>query len=191
MVEKIILIIVILIIALYFVPSYSSTKKLHVGDIAPDFSLIDEIGNVHTLSGLHGHKVALYFYPKDSTPGCTKEACNIRDNFAQLKNLDITIFGLSSGTPKGKQQFKKEHNLPFPLLTANDNILRAYGTKGGLFSLYLPKRETFLINEQGIIVAIITNVNVNEHAQQIIDGFAQAEASAQRSSIDSDNHEHN
>lgn len=190
MVEKIILILVILVIALYFVPSFSTTKKLNVGDSAPDFTLIDEIGNVHSLSALQGHKVALYFYPKDSTPGCTKEACNIRDNFARLKNLDITIFGLSSGTPKGKQQFKKEHNLPFPLLTANENTLRAYGTKGGLFSFYLPKRETFLINEQGVIVGIITNVNVNEHAQQIIDAFAHAEESAQRSSIDSNNHAH-
>jgi len=190
MVEKIILIIVILIIAIYCIPSYCSSKKLNIGDNAPDFALIDETGNVHTLSALQGHKVALYFYPKDSTPGCTKEACNIRDNFARLKNLDITVFGLSNGTPKSKQQFKKEHNLPFPLLTANENILRAYGTQGGLFNLYLPKRQTFLINEQGVIVAIIINVNVNEHAQQIIDEFAQAKEPAQPVNTNSNNHEH-
>lgn len=191
MVEKIIIALVILLLIAYFVPSYGANKKLQVGDSAPDFALVDEIGNVHTLSGLHGRRVALYFYPKDNTPGCTKEACNIRDNFAQLHNLGITVFGISSGTPKSKQQFKKQHNLPFSLLTANENTLRAYGTQGGLFTLYMPKRETFLINEQGIIVAIITDVNVNDHAQQIINEFAQTEAITQSASTDSDNHAHN
>jgi peroxiredoxin Q/BCP len=190
MVEKIIILLVVLILITYFASSRCSSKKLHVGDSAPDFALVDEIGNVHTLSGLHGHKVALYFYPKDNTPGCTKEACNLRDNEAQLKNLDITIFGLSGGSPKSKQQFKKQHNLPFPLLTANENILQAYGTQGGIFTLYMPKRETFLINEQGTIVAIITHVNVNDHAQQIIDEFAQSEKPTQSSDTASDNHAH-
>ncbi len=189
MVGKIIIALVLLLLTAYFIFSRSSTRKLKVGDNAPDFALIDETGNVHTLSGLQGHKVALYFYPKDSTPGCTKQACNIRDNFARLKNLDITIFGLSGGTPKDKQQFKKEHNLPFALLTANENTFKVYGTEGGLFSLYMPKRETFLINEQGVIVAIITNVNVNEHAQQIIDEFAQAEQPTQPSGTNSNNAE--
>jgi len=191
MVEKIIIILVILVLVIlvaYFIPSYGSSKKLHVGDSAPDFALIDETGNVHTLAELHGHKVALYFYPKDNTPGCTKETCNLRDNFAQLKNLDITIFGISGGSPKSKQQFKKQHNVPFPLLTANENTLRAYGTQGGLFNLYLPKRETFLINEQGIIVAIITHVNVNDHAQQIIDEFARIKDTMPPVNTDSNNH---
>ena len=190
MVEKIIIALVVLLLVAYFVPSYCSGKKLQVGDSAPDFALVDETGNVHTLSELHGHKVALYFYPKDNTPGCTKEACNLRDNVAQLKNLDITIIGISNGSPKSKQQFKKQHNLPFPLLTANENTLRAYGTQGGLFNLYLPKRETFLINEQGIIVAIITHVNVNDHAQQIVDEFAQAQET-RSANTDSNNHAHN
>jgi len=176
--EKIIIVLFLLLLAC-FIPSRCASKKLNVGDTAPDFTLIDETGNIHTLSRLQGHKVALYFYPKDNTPGCTKQACNLRDNFAQLKDLDIAIFGLSNGTPKSKHQFKKEHKLPFPLLTANENTLQTYGTQGGLFNLYMPKRETFLINEQGIIVAIITDVQVADHAQQIINGFAQAQKPTQ------------
>ena len=85
MVEKIIIALVVLLLVAYFVPSYCSGKKLQVGDSAPDFALVDETGNVHTLSELHGHKVALYFYPKDNTPGCTKEACNLRDNVHNSK----------------------------------------------------------------------------------------------------------
>lgn len=174
MVEKIVIILVILVLCSYFASSYcSSSKKIKVGDIAPDFSLIDEIGNVHRLSGLRGHKVALYFYPKDNTPGCTKQACNIRDNVTQLKEAGITIFGISSGSPKSKQQFKKQYDLPFHLLTAQESTLQAYGAQGSLFTLYLPKRKTFLINKEGIIVAIITHVDVNNHVQQIIDEFAQ------------------
>jgi peroxiredoxin Q/BCP len=176
MIEKIIIMLVILLLMAYGISKYfGSNETLKIGDPAPDFGLIDETGNVHTLSENFGRKIVLFFYPKDNTPGCTKEACNLRDNFADLKNLGITIFGISGGTPKSKQQFKKEQNLPFPLLTANENTLHAYGAQGSFFSLYMPKRETFLINEQGIIVGIITDVNVNNHAQQIIDAFAQAE----------------
>jgi thioredoxin-dependent peroxiredoxin len=168
-------IILIVIFAAYYLSSRTTNKQLHIGDPAPDLALIDETGNVHTLSELQGRKIALFFYPKDNTPGCTKEVCNIRDNFAQLKNIGITILGVSGGTPKDKQQFKKQNNLPFPLLTANENTVNAYGAQGGIFNLYMPKRETFLINEQGIIVNIITDVNVNDHAQQILDAFAQIE----------------
>jgi peroxiredoxin Q/BCP len=173
MIEKIAIIAVVVLMCIgFFISSRaSSAKKLTVGDSAPDFALIDEIGNVHTLSRLQGHKVALYFYPKDSTPGCTKEACNIRDNFQELIDNGITVFGISSGSPKSKQQFKKEHNLPFPLLTANKSTLEAYNAQGSLFTLYIPKRKTFLINEKGIIVAIISNVIVQDHAQQILAGF--------------------
>lgn len=191
MLEKIVIVLVVLLLLTCFVPTHCTSKKLKIGDNAPDFALIDETGNVHSLSALQGRKVALYFYPKDNTPGCTKEACNIRDNFTRLKELGITIFGISSGTPKSKQQFKKEHHLPFPLLTANENTLREYGTQGGFFNLYMPKRETFLINEQGIIVAIIRDVQVTDHAQQIIDGFAQPPKPTQHADTSSDNHEQN
>ncbi|HRN77801.1 MAG TPA: peroxiredoxin [Candidatus Dependentiae bacterium] len=141
-------------------------KKIKIHDAAPDFSLLDSEGNVHTLSALRGKKVALYFYPKDSSPYCTKQACNLRDNFATLKKEGITILGISSGSTKSKQKFKTKYQLPFPLLQADKKTLRAYGVHG-----FLTKRKTFLIDGNGTIVDIITKVDVNNHTQQIINGF--------------------
>jgi thioredoxin-dependent peroxiredoxin len=148
------------------------TKSPKVGDIAPDFELIDQNGNTVKLSDLKGQKVALYFYPKDNTPGCTQEACSLRDGFEALKEAGIVILGLSKGSIKSKQNFIKKQHLNFPLLIATQNILDAYGVSTGLLRLYLPKRYTFLVDENGIIVAIIKNVDTKNHAQQIIDAFA-------------------
>src|SRR4051812_4172437 len=103
------------------------TNHLHVGDPAPDFSLKDEDGIIYTLSKLRGKKVALYFYPMDNTPGCTKQACGIRDNYDLLKKDDILIFGLSTGSQKSHASFKKKYNLPFPLLSADKATIKAYG----------------------------------------------------------------
>jgi thioredoxin-dependent peroxiredoxin len=149
-----------------------STKSLTVGDIAPDFELIDQNGNTVKLSDLKGKKIALYFYPKDNTPGCTQQACSLRDRFEALKEAGIVILGLSKGSIKSKQNFIKKQHLNFPLLIATQDILDAYGVSTGLLRLYLPKRYTFLVDENGIIVAIIKNVDTKNHAQQIIDAFA-------------------
>lgn len=142
-------------------------KKLTVGDAAPDFTLIDEAGKMVTLSKLKGTKVALYFYPKNNTPGCTAQACSIRDSFKELKHLNIALFGISHDSPKSHQAFKEKHNLPFPLLSAHKKVLCAYGVNGLLFTT----RRTFLINEKGYIHAIIKKIDVAHHAQQIIDAF--------------------
>ncbi len=146
-------------------------NQLKIGDRAPDFSLMDKDGIAHTLSALQGKKVALYFYPKDETPGCTQQACNIRDNFTSLADKGIVVLGMSKGSKKDKAHFTEKHHLPFTLLSATDDILKAYGVYGGFFRLYTPKRRTFLINEEGIIIDIIQKIDVKNHAQQIITGF--------------------
>lgn len=149
-----------------------SNKSLKVGDKAPDFELMNQDGEMVKLSDLKGKKVALYFYPKDSTPGCTEQACSLRDDFAELKDAGISPFGLSKGSLKSKQKFITNQHLTFPLLIATEDVLKAYGVNTGLLRLYLPKRHTFLIDENGIIVAIIEKVDTKNHAQQILDGFA-------------------
>jgi peroxiredoxin Q/BCP len=148
------------------------SKSLKVGEKAPDFELMNQDGEMVKLSDLKGKKVALYFYPKDSTPGCTEQACSLRDGFAVLRDAGISIFGLSKGSVKSKQKFIAKQHLTFPLLIATEDVLKAYGVNTGLLRLYLPKRQTFLINEDGIIVAIIENVDTKNHAQQILSAFS-------------------
>jgi len=162
------IIILILLIAIGLLCTYTLFgKKLAIGDKAPDFALHDETGTKHTLSALRGSKVALYFYPKDFTPGCTKQACSLRDDFSQLKEKNIIIFGLSTDSATSHQQFQDRYALPFHLLTADKKTTKAYNVSGTLFTT----RYTFLIDEKGIIVGIIKDVDVDHHAQQIIDGF--------------------
>lgn len=157
----------LLLLLLFLLLTYKSPAHSLIGTIAPDFSLPDETGTIHTLSKLRGSKVALYFYPKDDTPGCTAQACSLRDDFAELKKHGIILLGLSSDTAKSHIQFKKRHQLPFHLLSANKSICDAYNVSGYFFT----KRHTFLINEKGIIIKIITHVNTKNHTQQILEGF--------------------
>ncbi len=149
-----------------------STKNLKVGDQAPEFELFNQNGQLVKLSDFRGKKVALYFYPKDNTPGCSEQACSLRDNFELLHEADITILGLSTGTVESKRNFITKKSLNFPLLIATDDVLKAYGVNTGFWRLYLPKRHTFLIDENGIIVGIIEKVDTKNHAQQILDAFA-------------------
>src|SRR5438445_10423421 len=151
-------------------------KHLKVGDKAPAFVLENQDGNMVQLSDFLGKKVALYFYPADSTPGCTQQACSLRDAFDDLRDAGITILGLSKGSVKSKQKFITKQHLNFPLLIATENTLKAYGVNHGLlhFIFRTPQRHTFLVDENGIIVAIIKKVNTKNHAQQIIDAFNKA-----------------
>jgi thioredoxin-dependent peroxiredoxin len=147
------------------------TKSLRIGDKAPDFELVNQNGELVRLSDFKGKKVALYFYPKDNTPGCTQQACSLRDSFAPLHDADITILGLSKGSIRSKQKFIAKQHLNFPLLVATEDVLKCYGINTGLLQFYLPKRRTFLVNEEGIIVGIIEKIDTKNHAQQILDAF--------------------
>lgn len=168
---KALLLLLLMIICFTTLQCICPTTELRVGDKAPDFALLDQNGEMVRLSDFKGKKVAVYFYPKDDTPGCTQQACSLRDSFAALKKADIAILGLSKGSVKSKQKFMQKRHLNFPLLVATNKTLKDYGVNTGLFRLFLPRRWTFLIDEDGIIVAIIKNVNTKNHAQQIIDTF--------------------
>lgn len=152
----------------YVLSIFSSTQaKPHVGQKAPDFVLIDDHGNERSLASCKGKKVALVFYPADGSPYCTKQAKAIKADFEKLTKHDIVVFGLSRDNTTKHQSFKEKYGLPFDLLTATKKVLKKYKAWGWAFN----KRITYLINEKGIIVGIINNVNIQKHAQQILDGF--------------------
>jgi peroxiredoxin Q/BCP len=157
------------------IPACKSKSKptkhtLQVGDMAPDFALQDETGIVRKLSDFKGQNVALYFYPKDQTPGCTAQACSIRDGFADLKKAGITVIGISYDSPESHRKFKEQHHLNFPLLSdADKSVSKAYNVSGILF----PDRVTFLIDKTGRIVKILKDVNVKDHAHEIIAAFSE------------------
>lgn len=146
---------------------------LQVGDLAPDFKAQDHLGNEVTLSKLRGVKVILYFYPKDDTPGCTKEACNLRDNYEELVSRGYVVLGVSADSLESHKKFAMKHHLPFPLLVDEEKkIIQAYGAWGEK-NMYGKKtmgilRYTYVINENGFIEQIIKKVQTDAHAEQIL-----------------------
>jgi len=146
---------------------------LKIGDTAPDFTLLDDQGNNVTLSKLRGKKIVLYFYPKDNTPGCTKEACDFRDHFARLKKLGVIIYGISKDSAQKHRHFIEKHQLPFNLLVdENATTCKAYDVikPKSMFgkSFMGITRSTFLIDEKGKISAIWPKVKVAGHVEQIL-----------------------
>jgi len=140
---------------------------LKAGDAAPELSVLDANGKLHKLADYKGKTVALYFYPKDFTGGCTEQACNLRDNFSSLKDAGITILGISSDDSTSHAKFTDEYELPFPLLTDTEKQLAtAYGVSGKESGL--PNRVTFSIDGEGKILHIIDKVNTENHSAQII-----------------------
>lgn len=144
------------------------------GEIAPAFSAEDQDGNMITLSDYRGSKVALFFYPKASTPGCTAESCNLRDNYSELQKRGIKVIGVSADSTKRQQNFREKNNLPFPLIPDTGKaIINAYGVWGTkkMFGKSYEgiHRMTFLIDETGKIAHVFAKVNTKEHAQQILE----------------------
>ena len=146
---------------------------LKSGDTAPDFSAPDQDGNVISLSDFKGKKLVLFFYPKDNTPGCTQEVCNLRDNYESLQKNGYELLGVSVDSQRKHQNFIKKHDLPFPLLADTEHtVVKAYQVWGekqmfgkkyeGIF------RTTFLIDGQGIITEVIAKVKTNAHTEQIL-----------------------
>ena len=147
---------------------FSDEVHLNEGQFAPDFTLFDQHSRPHTLSLYKGKKVVIYFYPKDDTPGCTKEACSIRDSYDDFTNQDIEVFGISYDNSKTHQQFIQKYKLPFNLLSDSDkSVSQLFGTKGAFF----PVRKTFLIDEYGKIVKIYDQVSVLDHGNDILRDF--------------------
>ena len=148
--------------------------KLKEGDKAPNFKSTDQDGNKVKLSDFSGKKVVLYFYPKDNTPGCTAEACNLRDNYVQFTSKGIEILGVSSDSEKSHQKFIDKYDLPFRLLAdVNKSIHESYGTwveKSMYGRKYMgTARVTFVIDENGVIEKIIEKVKTKDHTAQILD----------------------
>lgn len=146
---------------------------LKKGDVAPNFSGFDQDNNYHELSQYKGKKVVLFFYPKASTPGCTTEACNLRDNIDRFTALNYVVFGVSADHQKAQTKFKEKHLLPYNLLADEEKeIIELYGVWG-------PKkfmgrtydgihRTTFVIDENGILEDVITDVKTKVHTDQIL-----------------------
>ena len=147
---------------------------LKPGMKAPDFMLPDENRMERKLSDYQGKPLILYFYPKDDTPGCTKEACGFRDDYSKYEGADIMIVGVSPDSPEKHTKFKKKYNLPFTLLAdENHKVAEAYGVwslkKMAGREYYGIKRTTFLIDKDGIIYKIFKNVKPAEHSAQILE----------------------
>lgn len=146
---------------------------LQIGDKAPHFEALDNTGKTVQLSDYSGKKLVLFFYPKASTPGCTMEACNLRDNYQTFVSKGYAILGVSADSAKRQQNWIDKHELPFPLLVDEDKaVINAYGVWG-------PKkfmgreydgihRTTFVIDENGTIENVITKVKTKEHTDQIL-----------------------
>ena len=151
---------------------------LKEGDIAPDFESKDQNGNPVKLSDYKGKKIVLYFYPKDDTPGCTKEACSFRDADDVYNSKGIKVFGVSTDDEKSHQKFISKFQLPFDLLADTDkSIVENYGVWGEK-SMYGKKymgttRKTFLIGEDGKIAKIFDKVNVEQHADEVLEAFGE------------------
>lgn len=144
-----------------------------VGQDAPDFALPDETGRTVRLSDYKGKHVILYFYPKDDTPGCTKEACNFRDDYQAYKDAGIEILGVSPDSPKSHTRFKQKYELPFPLLADEDNkIAEAYGvwtSKKFRGREYMGvTRTTFAIDPEGKISHVFENVDPAVHSAEVL-----------------------
>ncbi|TVL96717.1 MAG: peroxiredoxin [Candidatus Brocadia sp. WS118] len=145
------------------------------GDPAPDFQVKDDTGKMRTLTEFRGKKVVLYFYPKDNTPGCTKEACSFRDGYTALQEAGIVVLGVSFDSPASHRKFKDKHNLPFILLSdEKKEVAETYGASGGLLGSFMAKRYTYLIKENGKIVHVFKKVDVKNHAEEVMQAFARS-----------------
>jgi peroxiredoxin Q/BCP len=151
-------------------------KTLKVGDVAPDINSVDQDGNMVKLAGYRGSKLILFFYPKANTPGCTAEACNLRDHYSELMEKGFKILGVSADNISKQKSFITKHKLPFPLIPDTDKkVILDYGVWG-------PKkfmgrsfdgiiRTTFVISEEGIIEMIFDKVNTSNHTEQILNEY--------------------
>lgn len=149
-------------------------QTLKQGDVVPNFSAKDEQGNTITLSDYKGKKLVVFFYPRANTPGCTVEACNLRDNYEILREKGFELLGVSADSARKQSNFKKKFSFPFPLLADQDkSVINTFGVWG-------PKkfmgrefdgihRKTFIINEEGVVEHVIDKVVTKNHAAQILE----------------------
>lgn len=146
---------------------------LEIGNVIPEFAAQDQNGNIVSSADLIGKKTVVYFYPKANTPGCTAEACSLRDNYERFLALGYNVIGISKDSVKAQKNFSDKYALPFPLLSDPDaSVIKAFGAWGEK-KLYGKTyegilRKTFIFNEKGELVEIIEKVNTKNHAEQIL-----------------------
>ena len=147
----------------------NGAQPFAVGDRAPEFELLDQTGQLHSLEDYRDQWVVLYFYPKDGTPGCTTEACEFRDNIFAFRKINAQILGISLDDVESHQKFAEHHSLPFPLLAdVSGKAAEAYGVKTRMFGMTVAKRQTFLIGPDGLIAKHYEKVKPAEHSAQIL-----------------------
>ena len=146
---------------------------LKVGDKVPAFSVTDDRGNNQSLRDYSGKKLVVFFYPKANTPGCTAEACDLRDHYKELLDAGYSLLGVSADSEKKQRNFSAKYDLPFPLLADEDKeVINAFGVWG--LKKFMGKeydgihRMTFIINEEGVVERVIEKVKTKEHAAQIL-----------------------
>ena len=154
-------------------------SHLKEGDKAPAFTAKDQNGKDVSLSDYKGKKVVLYFYPKDDTPGCTAQACNLRDNYSALQKKGLVVLGVSVDSAKSHKKFEEKYELPFTLVSDEDKkIVEAYGVWGEKKMWGKPYmgtfRETFLIDEHGIIRKIIAKPDTANHTEEVLEAWKEA-----------------
>lgn len=160
-----------MIVAVSILAKHTHEKQL-IGSKAPQFTLYDENKKQRSLSDFLGKKVVLYFYPKDDTPGCTKEACSFRDSAQEYIEHNIIVLGISYDSPESHKKFKEKYHLPFILLSDTDrNVAQAYGAYKHFWHYFAPKRITFLIDEKGVIINVLKDIDVSTHAQDILQHY--------------------
>ncbi|MDX1403227.1 MAG: peroxiredoxin [Woeseiaceae bacterium] len=156
-------------VALLLLALPASAERFSKGDPAPDFELMDQSGQMHSIEDYRGKWVALYFYPKDDTPGCTTEACEFRDNIFAFKNKNCQILGVSLDDVDSHKEFAEKYSLPFPLLADTEGTTAdAYGVKTKMMGMSVAKRQTFLIDPQGNLAKHYEKVDPETHSKQVL-----------------------
>ena len=152
-------------------------NTLEVGDLVPNFSCADEKGTIHNLEDYKGKKLIIFFYPKASTPGCTAEACNLRDHYQELKSSGYSLLGVSADSQKKQLNFSDKYEFPFPLLAdENKEVINAFGVWG--LKKFMGKeydgihRKTFIVDGDGKVERMIDKVKTKAHAAQILEANA-------------------
>lgn len=152
-----------------FSGAFAADEQPKTGEAAPGFELVDQEGQLHSLEDYRDKWVALYFYPKDDTPGCTTEACEFRDDIFKYRELDCQILGVSLDDAMSHKEFAEKYSLPFPLLADTEGTASvAYGVKAKMFGMTVARRQTFLIDPEGNIAVHYEDVNPDSHSDEVL-----------------------
>jgi thioredoxin-dependent peroxiredoxin len=158
-----------ILIALGLFSFGQAMAEVKSGEQAPEFQLMDQNGVTQSLAKYAGQWVVLYFYPKDDTPGCTKEACEFRDDFDRLAEMGVTLLGVSLDDIESHQAFAEKYHLPFPLLSdADGQVAKRYGSLWQLGPIKFAKRHSFIIDPKGLIAHVYRDVEPKTHSDEVI-----------------------